>query len=84
MTIQSSQPSADQRPTEFRAVEGGPEMASGATLLVEAYAAVWIVLMVLWVLSWRRQGRIDARISQLERALAGSRSAADAARQDAR
>jgi CcmD family protein len=57
------------RSTEFRAVQGGPEMASGETLLVEAYAAVWLILLAFVFVSWRRQSRIDARISELERAL---------------
>ena len=58
-----------QRSTEFRAVEGGSETMSGATLLVEAYAALWIILFGFLLISWRRQARIDARVADLERAL---------------
>jgi CcmD family protein len=58
-----------QRTTEFRAVEGGAETTSGATLLVEAYAALWIILFGFVVVSWRRQSRIDARVAELERSL---------------
>jgi hypothetical protein len=58
-----------QRTTEFRAVEGGAETASGGTLLVEAYAALWIILFGFVVVSWRRQSRIDARVAELERSL---------------
>jgi len=58
-----------QRTTEFRAVEGGAETTSGGTLLVEAYAALWIILFGFVVVSWRRQSRIDARVAELERSL---------------
>jgi hypothetical protein len=61
-----------QRSTEFKAVEGGAEMVSGGTLLVEAYAALWLILLAFLLVSWRRQGRIDARVGELEKALARS------------
>lgn len=61
-----------QRSTEFRAVEGGTEMVSGGTLLVEAYCALWIILLGFLLVSWRRQARIDARVDELEKALARS------------
>jgi len=59
-----------QRGTEFRAVEGGAEVMSGETLLVEAYAALWIILFAFIFVSWRRQSRIDARVGELERLVA--------------
>ncbi|HEX9298319.1 MAG TPA: CcmD family protein [Polyangiaceae bacterium] len=64
-------PPADpaQRGTEFRAVEGGAETMSGGTLLVEAYAALWLILLGLLFVSWRRQSRIDARVAELERTM---------------
>ena len=65
--------SADDRSTSFRAVQGGPEMQSGEKLLVEAYAAIWIVLFAMILLSWRRQRRIDERISSLETAVEKAR-----------
>jgi CcmD family protein len=57
------------RQSEFRAVEGGSDTMSGEMLLVEAYAAVWIILFAFIFLSWRRQARIDARVDELERAV---------------
>jgi CcmD family protein len=68
---QGKEPAAEpgQRSTEFRAVEGSETM-SGETLLVEAYAAIWIILFVFIVASWRKQSRIDARVDELERAVA--------------
>jgi CcmD family protein len=64
----STDPSA--RSTEFVAVQGGGETTSAATLLVTAYVVMWALLLGFVLLSWRRQGRVDARISELEKALA--------------
>jgi CcmD family protein len=61
---------SSRRPTEFVAVEGGSETMSGETLLVEAYAALWIILFGFVLVSWRRQSHIDARVAELERAVA--------------
>ncbi|HKQ69150.1 MAG TPA: CcmD family protein [Polyangiaceae bacterium] len=65
-------PEPGQRSTEFRPVEGGEETLSGQTLLVEAYAALWVVLFGYVLFSWRRQSRINARIDELEKALSRS------------
>jgi hypothetical protein len=69
---QTPPPETGQRSTEFRAVEGGTEMVSGGTLLVEAYCALWLILLGFLLVSWRRQARIDARVDELEKALARS------------
>lgn len=61
---------AGERATQFQAVEGGPETTSGELLLVEAYAAVWLVVFAFVFVSWRRQARIDARMGELEKRLA--------------
>jgi hypothetical protein len=58
------------RETAFRPVEGGRETTSGELLLIEAYAALWIILLGFLLVSWRRQSRIDARVAELERSLA--------------
>ena len=58
------------RSTEFVAVEGGKETASAATLLVTAYILMWVLLLGFLLLSWRRQRGIEARIAELESALA--------------
>jgi CcmD family protein len=71
----SDQPSGGERSTEFRTVEGGAETMDGNTLLVEAYAAVWLILFAFIFVSWRRQTRLDARIDELERALSSTRGA---------
>ncbi|MES1172744.1 MAG: hypothetical protein ABUL62_00345 [Myxococcales bacterium] len=58
------------RSTEFRAVEGGGETTSAASLLVAAYVLMWGLVLGFLLLSWRRQGRVETRISELEKALA--------------
>ncbi len=71
----SSGTTAEDRSTTFRPVEGGTEMQSGEKLLVEAYAAIWLILFALVLLSWRRQRALDARVAGLEDALAKARAA---------
>jgi hypothetical protein len=66
-------PTAHDRSTAFKPVEGGSEMQSGEKLLVEAYAAIWVILFVLLFLGWRRQQRIDARVASLESAIEKAR-----------
>ncbi|WP_438020029.1 CcmD family protein [Sorangium sp. So ce315] len=64
----------DDRAQAFRPVEGGNELQSGEKLLVEAYAAIWIIIFALVFLSWRRQKQIDRRIDALEAALQRARA----------
>ena len=66
---------ADDRATTFRPVEGGAQLQSGEKLLVEAYAAIWIILFALVLLSWRRQRGIDGRVATLSAAIDKARSA---------
>ena len=72
MHLSMIQPSAaDDRATEFQAVpETGRETYSGYTLMVEAYAAIWLILMAWLVLIWRKQAQLTARVEGLEGALA--------------
>ncbi len=69
----SAAPSPDDRSTTFRPVEGGTEMQSGEKLLVEAYAAIWIILFAFVLLSWRRQRRLDERVAGLAAAVEAAR-----------
>ncbi len=66
----------DDRSTSFRPVEGGPEMRSGTVLLVEAYAAIWLVLMVWLLMLWRKQRTLHERLDEVERGLARAEKAA--------
>jgi hypothetical protein len=70
---------AEERSAAFRPVQGGGEMQSGEKLLVEAYAAIWVILFALVLLSWRRQRRLDERMAGLSAAIDKARGVADRA-----
>ncbi len=57
------------RSTEFVPVQGGNETTSAASLLITAYVVMWALLLGFVFLSWRRQGRVETRIAELEKAL---------------
>jgi CcmD family protein len=64
-------------PNTFRPTEGGNEIQSGERLMVEAYAAIWIIVFAFVLLSWRRQKALDARVTALEGAIADRKRAGD-------
>ncbi len=68
-----TQPSPDDRGTTFRPVEGGGDTTSGMTLLVAAYAVIWLLAFLLIVMSLRKQRRLDDRIERLETDLGKAR-----------
>lgn len=78
MTDEKAAPTTEERSTAFKAVEGGNEMQSGEALLVEAYAAIWVIVFLFILLGWRRQKELDARIATLDAALGKARAEADA------
>lgn len=65
--------SADDRAQSFRPVTGGQEMQSGERLLVIAYMAIWLCVMMLVIFSFRKQSRLDQRMGALEGALSRAR-----------
>ena len=65
----------EDRDQGFVADQGGTEQTSGAVLLIEAYAAIWLLVFGMIFLSMRRQKKLDARISQLAEELAKARKA---------
>jgi hypothetical protein len=69
----------DDRSTTFQAVEGGTEQHNGATLLIEAYAVLWVILMGWLVFQWRKQGSLNARLAGLEQAIDRAAAKADRA-----
>lgn len=75
--VGSAAETPDDRATAFRPVEGGTQMQSGEKLLVEAYAAIWLIAFAFILLSWRRQRHIDRRIANLEGALQKARGAGE-------
>lgn len=71
MHVSMIQPAAiDDRATEFKAVDGTGEQYDGNTLLVEAYAAIWLIMMVWFAFIWRKQANLSARVDGLEAAIA--------------
>jgi CcmD family protein len=68
------------RSTAFRPVENQKPLQSGEKLLVEAYAAIWLILLFFVLMSWRRQRTLDRRIADLEAAVGAQRAGAAAAR----
>ena len=57
------------RSTEFVAVQGGSEGTSAETLLVVAYLVMWAILLGFLLMTWRKQSRIEARLTELDAAL---------------
>jgi CcmD family protein len=68
-TPTDSRSNPEGRSTEFVAVQGGPETTSASTLLVVAYIAMWALVFAFLVNGFRRQRRIDQRLTELDRAL---------------
>jgi hypothetical protein len=58
------------RSTAFQPVQGGTEHRSGETLLVAAYAGLWMILLAWVLLQWTKQTGLSRRIADLEGAVA--------------
>ena len=67
---------ADDRATTFQPTEGGAEQRSGQTLMVEAYAVIWTILMVWLVMLWRKQAGLNQKLDGLEAAIVRASSRA--------
>ncbi|NLE87890.1 MAG: CcmD family protein [Myxococcales bacterium] len=65
----TTQPTIQDRSTEFVPVEGGRDTTSAEALLVTAYAAMWIAVFLFVWLTSRRQRNLDARLGEVEAAL---------------
>jgi len=63
----------------YRGVPGGAGDQSGTLLLVEAYAAIWLLVFALILWTLRRQRQMNVRIAALETELQRARDGADAA-----
>ena len=70
-TSQAASPGTapDDRATSFQAVKGEPEHYSGETLLVSAYAVLWVIILVWVALVWRKQAALTVRLDDLERVI---------------
>jgi len=68
--MQETQSSPDNRATDFKPVEGAAaEQYSGGKLMVEAYAAIWLILLAWIYLLWRKQASLAQRLDGLEAAI---------------
>jgi|GEM_PF-4331638 len=73
-----AQPTADDRATDFKAVDGAAgERYSGSTLVVVAYAAIWVIVMVWIAALWKKQASLGDRLDGLERAIDRAAAAAE-------
>jgi hypothetical protein len=61
--------SVEDRRDQFVPVRGGSEGTSAAQMLVIAYALMWLLALLFVYMTWRRQGVLDRRLSELEEAL---------------
>jgi hypothetical protein len=68
-TAAASSSTPDDRATTFQAVKGEPEHYSGETLLISAYAVLWVIVLAWVALAWRRQVGLSTRLDDLERVL---------------
>jgi hypothetical protein len=68
-TTGQAAPAPDDRATSFQAVKGEPEHYSGETLLVSAYAVLWVIVLVWVALVWRKQAALTVRLDDLERVI---------------
>lgn len=71
MTAQVAAPDPSSRAQEFVPVQGGGDSTSAGLLLVIAYLVMWALLLGFLGLGWKRQGRLEARLSELERSVSG-------------
>jgi len=60
---------SDSVPSGFRSIDGDASQRDGAVLMVEAYAAAWVILMGFVLAGVLKQRRLEDRIARLERAL---------------
>lgn len=73
----------DDRATQFQAVQGG-ETYSGSTLLVVAYAAIWLLLMAWILMVWRKTQSLTSRLDGLEAAIDRAAAAKEGAKDGAK
>jgi len=74
--VSAAQPGAapTARSMEFQPVQGGQETTSAEALLVAAYLVMWVLVFGFLAMSWRRQGRLEARVGDLERTIDGGKA----------
>ena|SRR5258708_38774795 len=68
----------------FHAAPTGGETQSGSHLLIEAYAAIWLCLLVFVLVLWRRTLDLEGRIAVLREAISRAAKKPAAALPDAK
>lgn len=66
---ETTEPTVQDRSSEFVPVEGGADTTSAEGLLVAAYAAMWFAIFLFVWLTSRRQRYLDTRLGDVEAAL---------------
>lgn len=74
MMAQEKTPTLDKAPsgenaTQMQAAPETGEHFNGYTLMVEAYLAIWLILMGWLFMLWRKQATLTERVAGLEAAL---------------
>ena len=64
-------------PSEFVPVEGGSDSTSAESLLVIAYAAMWLLFFGFLAMTHRRQKALTEKVERLEQALKRADAAGD-------
>lgn len=62
--------SATPAPSTSSTTSDAPELESGGRLMVEAYAAIWIIVLTLVIIMWRRTRSLEARVGVIDAAIA--------------
>lgn len=62
-------PGGAPRVTEFSAEAAGQDPMRTFGFTVTAYALIWVLLLAFWLISWRRQRALEARLGEVERSL---------------
>ena len=71
-------PSGAPRVTAFSAGASEQDPMRNFGFTVSAYALIWVMLVGFWLLSWRRQRALEARLGEVERSLEKASSRAPA------
>ncbi|MBW2458353.1 MAG: hypothetical protein JRI68_27875 [Deltaproteobacteria bacterium] len=73
----ASSAEAGEREQGFKPDKGGANLQSGELLLIEAYAAIWLMAFGLILHTWRKQRLLATRLDQLQRDIARERDRDD-------
>ncbi|MEZ4223733.1 MAG: CcmD family protein [Polyangiaceae bacterium] len=68
-----------ERATEFVPVQGGRDSTSAEALLVVAYCILWVVVFWFVMSTWKRQGKLEARLEELQSKLARNEAPSEGA-----